>query len=78
MIDDGSTENIWIFKHLSSFESISVIRHDANKGKGAAIKTGINIKTSNAIIKNFIKFGFAKAIVDLKLEQIKRRKYRIA
>ena len=42
------------------------------------IKTGINIKTSNAIIKNFIKFGFAKAIVDLKLEQIKRRKYRIA
>ena len=45
VVDDGSTENCSAFKSLP--ESILVIRHACNKGKGAAIKTALRYLSEN-------------------------------
>ncbi len=45
VVDDGSTENGSAFKSLP--ESIRVIRHACNKGKGAAIKTALRYLSEN-------------------------------
>ncbi len=43
LIDDGSGPAYrWIFDRLAQLESVRVIRHAVNLGKGAALKTGIN------------------------------------
>ena len=45
VVDDGSKENCSAFKSLP--ESILVIRHACNKGKGAAIKTALRYLSEN-------------------------------
>ena len=43
LIDDGSGPDYrWIFDRLTPLESVRIIRHAVNLGKGAALKTGIN------------------------------------
>lgn len=53
MVDDGSKDESW--KEMNrlaeiSPEIIKVFRHDVNKGKGAAIRTGINGATGEIIL----------------------------
>ena len=48
VVDDGSTDGT--YKALSSIKGISVLRHEANKGYGAALKTGIKSSSSEYIL----------------------------
>lgn len=43
LIDDGSKkENKYHFEELKDFNEVTILTHDVNKGKGAALKTGFN------------------------------------
>ena len=48
IVDDGSRDNTG--KVISAIKGVKVIRHDSNRGKGAAIKTGIENSHGNIII----------------------------
>lgn len=41
VVDDGSRRECQdIFKHLDSYETVTVLHHEVNRGKGRALKTG--------------------------------------
>lgn len=42
IINDGSTKNLEMFNKAMEFPNVTIISHQVNKGKGAAIKTGLN------------------------------------
>jgi glycosyltransferase involved in cell wall biosynthesis len=48
IVDDGSTDSTR--KKLTKIKNAKVIRHDKNKGKGAAVKTGIKEASGDYII----------------------------
>ena len=48
VIDDSSNDNS--FKILQKINGIILLKHDYNMGKGAAIKTGLNIATGDIIM----------------------------
>lgn len=48
VVDDGSTDRS--FEKIKGIKGIKVIRHEKNKGKGAAIKTGIKYSTGDIFI----------------------------
>jgi len=48
VIDDGSRDNS--LKILKSFKNINLISHQKNKGKGAAIKTGLKSSKGDIVI----------------------------
>jgi glycosyltransferase involved in cell wall biosynthesis len=48
VIDDGSKDNT--LKEVSKLSDIKVIEHEKNRGKGAAIRTGIKFATGDIII----------------------------
>lgn len=51
VIDDGSTdETPSILKELDGLDSLRVILHDRNQGKGAAVRTGIQAAVGDVII----------------------------
>jgi glycosyltransferase involved in cell wall biosynthesis len=51
IVDDGSTDGTrGILKDLKSNRMIRVILHEANIGKGAAVRTGINAVQVDLII----------------------------
>jgi glycosyltransferase involved in cell wall biosynthesis len=41
IVDDGSTDGTWGFLNKISDQPIRVLRHDTNRGKGAAIRTAL-------------------------------------
>ena len=47
VVDDGSADNT--FLEASKMQGVVVIKHEKNKGKGAAIKTGIKAATNDVI-----------------------------
>jgi phosphoserine phosphatase SerB len=47
VVDDGSTDNT---SEMASMEGVMVIRHEINRGKGAAIKTGYENSSGDAIL----------------------------
>ena len=56
IVDDGSTqETRKIFHNISKAYEVTVLSHDINKGKGAALKTGLDyikhhVNDSNGVI----------------------------
>ena len=50
IIDDCSTDNTQEILKTIKNTKIKIVRHEINKGKGAAIKTGIKLATSDIII----------------------------
>lgn len=51
IVDDGSTDGTRdIIKAMDGKESVRVILHDKNKGKGAAVRTGIDAATGDIIL----------------------------
>lgn len=47
VVDDGSTDNT--YKYAKS-AGVKVIKHKVNKGKGAAMKTGVKVTTGDIIV----------------------------
>jgi glycosyltransferase involved in cell wall biosynthesis len=48
VVDDGSTDNTPAF--VSKFNDVKLVRHDSNRGYGAALKTGISNSSGDEII----------------------------
>jgi dolichol-phosphate mannosyltransferase len=51
-VDDGSTDNMTsvLEENITDFPGLILIKHKTNKGKGAAIKTGLAISSGDIII----------------------------
>jgi putative flippase GtrA len=48
VVNDGSSkESQFVFSKLNKIDNVNIITHEANKGKGAALKTGINYIQKN-------------------------------
>ena len=47
VVDDGSSDKTY---DAARSEGVAVIRHTANKGKGAAIKSGLSVATGDVIV----------------------------
>lgn len=48
LVDDGSKlENKFHFKELEQFKEVTILTHEVNKGKGAALKTGMQYVLNN-------------------------------
>ncbi|MFQ5506588.1 MAG: glycosyltransferase family 2 protein [Planctomycetota bacterium] len=51
LVDDGSNDgSLELLQGLESESGIRVLRHDRNRGKGAALKTGFRAVTGNVVI----------------------------
>jgi glycosyltransferase involved in cell wall biosynthesis len=52
IVDDGSTDdsNSVIQKYISTFSNIKLVHHSVNKGKGAAVRTGISNSTGDVFL----------------------------
>ena len=48
VVDDGSTDNTP--DEIANFPFVKYIRHDGNKGKGAAVRTGIKNSTGKVVV----------------------------
>lgn len=48
VVDDGSTDSS--FEKASSHSGVTVVRHERNMGKGAAVKTGIAHSTGDIVV----------------------------
>jgi glycosyltransferase involved in cell wall biosynthesis len=51
VVDDGSTDGTWsLLQPLIGHPALRVIRHGVNRGKGAAVQTGIELATQDLIL----------------------------
>ncbi len=51
IVDDGSSDGTWsLLQPLIGDPALRVVRHGVNRGKGAAVKTGIDLATQDLIL----------------------------
>ena len=51
VVDDGSTDGTrWLYQALSGDPRLSIHLHEANRGKGAAIRTAVSVATGDYVI----------------------------
>ena len=48
VVDDGSTDDT--VRLVEAFDGVKLIRHDRNRGKGAAVRTGIQASTGDIVV----------------------------
>lgn len=53
VVDDGS-QNKSIFEQISSFDNVTILKHETNKGKGAALKTAFKYLKEQNLVDNII------------------------
>ena len=51
IVDDASTDGTWeVLQRLQADSRVTTIRHEINRGKGAALRTGISRATANLVL----------------------------
>ena len=76
IVDDGSTDNTVskIQKSIKNLSGAKFIKHEANLGKGAAVRTGINAATGDYIIIQDADLEYDVDDIPRLISQIKNKK----